>query len=59
MAVREASVMIVKGLVVLGRVKTGSWVKVACKVLNMELHSIVQSHFAPFLVRLWRGQAIM
>ena len=59
MAVRKASVMTVKGLLVLERVKTGPWIKVACKVLNMVLHSGVQSHFAPFLGRLWRGQAIV
>ena len=54
MAVREASVMTMKGLVVSGRVKTGPWVKVACKVLNVVSHPIVQSHFASFLVRSWR-----
>ena len=59
MAVRKASVMTVKDLVVLGRVKTGPWIKVACKVLNVVLYSVVQFHFAPFLVRSWRGQAIV
>ena len=33
--------------------------KVACKVLNAVLHSVVQSHFAPFLIRSWRGQVIV
>ena len=51
MAVREALVMTVKALVVLGRVRIGPWVKVTCKVLNVVLHSVVQSHFAPFLIR--------
>ena len=50
-AVREASVMMVKGLVVLRRVKTGPLVKVACNFLNAVSHSVVQFHFAPFLVR--------
>ena len=53
-AVREASVMTIKGLVVLGRVKTGPLVKVACKFLNAMSHSVIQSHFAPFLVGSWR-----
>ena len=57
--VREALVMTVKGLVVSGRVKTGPWVKVACKVLNAVLHSVVQFYFAPFLIRSWKGQAIV
>ena len=51
--------MTIKGLVVSGRIRTGPWVKVAFKVLNAVLHSVVQSHFAPFLVRLWRGRAIV
>ena len=59
MAVREVLVMTMKGLVVSGRVKTDPWMKVTCKVLNVVLHSIVQSHFAPFLVRSWRGWAIV
>ena len=58
-AVREALVMTVNGLVMSGRVKTGSWVKVTCRVLNVVLHAIVQSHFTPFLVRSWRGHAIV
>ena len=58
-AVREALVMTVKGLVMSGRVKTGPWVKIACKFLNAVLHSVVQFHFAPFLVRLWRSWAIV
>ena len=58
-AVREASVMTVKDLVVSERVKTGPWVKVTCRVLNAVLHAVVQSHFAPFLVRSWKGQAIV
>ena len=59
MAVKEALVMTVKGLVVSGRARTGPWVKVAFKVLNVTLHSIVQSHFAPFLIRSWRGWTIV
>ena len=59
MAVREALVMTVKSLVVLGRVKTGPLIKVACKFLNAVSHFVIQSHFAPFLVRSWRGQAIV
>ena len=59
MAVREALVITVKGLMVSERAKTGPWVKVTCKVLNVVLHSVVQSHFAPFLVRSWRGQVIV
>ena len=59
MAVREALVMMVKGLVMSGRVKTGPLVKVACKFLNTVLHPVVQSHFAFFLVRSWRGWAIV
>ena len=59
MAVREALVMTIKGLVVSGRIKTGPWVKVAYKVFNAILHSVVQSHFASFLVRLWRGWTIV
>ena len=59
MAVREASVMTVKGLVVSRRVRTGPWAKVTFKVLNVASHSVVQSHFAPFLVRSWRGWAIV
>ena len=59
MAVREASVMTVKGLVVLERVMTGPLVKVACKFLNAVSYSVVQSHFAPFLIRSWRGQVIV
>ena len=51
--------MTVKGLVVSGRARTGPWVKVAFNVLNVVSHSVVQSHFAPFLVRSWRGQAIV
>ena len=58
-AVRKALVMMVKGLVMSGRVKTGSLVKVACSFLNAVSHSVVQSHFALFLVRSWRGQAIV
>ena len=58
-AVSEALVMTVKGLVVSGRARTGPWMKVAFNVLNATSHSVVQSHFAPFLVRLWRGQAIV
>ena len=58
MAVRKALVMTVKGLMVSGRVKTVPWVKVTCKVLNAVLHSVVQSHFAPFLIRLWRSRVI-
>ena len=45
-AVREASVMMVKGLVVSGRVKTGSLVKVTCNFLNAVSHFVVQFHFA-------------
>ena len=59
MAVSEASVMTVKGLMVSGRARTGPWVKVAFSVLNAASHSVVQSHFAPFLVRSWRGHAIV
>ena len=59
MAVSEASVITVKGLVVFGRARTGPWVKVAFNVLNATSHSVVQSHFALFLVRSWRGQAIV
>ena len=51
--------MTVKGLVVSGRARTGLWVKVAFNVLNAVSHFVVQSHFAPFLVRSWRGQAIV
>ena len=58
-AVREALVMTMEGLVVFGRARTGPWVKVTFNVLNMTLHSVVQSHFAPFLIRSWRGQAIV
>ena len=58
-AVSKTSVMTVKGLVVSGRARTGPWVKVTFNVLNVTSHSVVQSHFAPFLVRLWRGQAIV
>ena len=58
-AVSEALVMTVKGLVVSGRARTGPWMKVAFNVLNATSHSVVQSHFAPFLVRSWRGQAIV
>ena len=58
-AVRKASVMMMKDLMVLGRVKTGPWVKIAYRVLNAVLHSIVQSHFAPFLIKSWRGWAIV
>ena len=59
MAVRGASVMIVKGLLMSGRARTGPWMKVACKVLNVVLHSNVQFHFAPFLVKSWRGWVIV
>ena len=59
MAVREALVMTVKDLVVSERVRTGPWVKVAYKVLNAVSHSVVQFHFAPFLIRAWRGWAIV
>ena len=59
MAMREALVMTMKGLVVPRRVKTGPWVKVAYKVLNAVLHSVVQFHFVSFLVRSWRGWAIV
>ena len=59
MAVREALVIMVKGLVMSERVKTGSLLKVAYNVLNAVSHSVVQSHFASFLVRSWRGQAIV
>ena len=58
-AVGKASVMTVKDLVVFGRAKTGPWVKVTFNVLNVTSHSVVQSHFAPFLVRSWRGWAIV
>ena len=58
-AVSKALVMTVKGLVVSGRARTGPWVKVTFNVLNATSHSVVQSHFAPFLVRLWRGRAIV
>ena len=51
--------MTMNGLVMSGRVKTSPWVKVTCRVLNAVLHAIVQSHFTPFLVRSWRGQAIV
>ena len=51
--------MTMNSLVVSGRVKTGLWVKIACRVLNAVLHVVVQSLFAPFLVRSWRGQAIV
>ena len=59
MAVSKALVMTMNGLMVSRRVKTDLWVKVACRVLNAVLHAVVQSHFAPFLVRSWRGQAIV
>ena len=59
MAVREALVIMVKGLVVSGRVKTNPWVKVACKILNAVLHLGIQSHFASFLVKSWRGWVIV
>ena len=59
MAVREVLVMTMKSLVVSRRVKTGPWVKVTYKVLNVVLHSVVQFHFASFLVRSWRGQVIV
>ena len=58
-AVSEASVMTIKGLVVSRRARIGPWMKVAFNVLNATSHSVVQSHFAPFLVRLWRGRAIV
>ena len=58
-AVSEVSVITVKGLVVSGRARTGPWVKVAFNVLNATSHSVIQSHFAPILVRLWRGWAIV
>ena len=59
MAVSEASVMTIKGLVVSRRARTSPWVKVAFNVLNVTSHSVVQSHFAPFLVRSWRGWTIV
>ena len=59
MTVRKALVMTVNGLVMSGRVKTDLWMKVACRVLNAVLHAVVQSHFTPFLVRSWRGRAIV
>ena len=40
-AVKEALVIMVKGLVVSGRVKTGFLVKVACNFLNAVSHSMV------------------
>ena len=58
-AVSKASVMTIKGLVVSGRARTGPWVKVTFNVLNVTSHSVVQSHFAPFLVRSWRSWAIV
>ena len=59
MAVRETPVITVKGLVVSERVKTGPWVKVTHKVLNAVLHFCCPVPFAPFLVRSWRGWAIV
>ena len=40
-AVRKTSVMMVKGLVVSGRIRTGPLIKVACNFLNAVLHAMV------------------
>ena len=58
-AVREASVMMVKGLATSGIAKMGFFRKASQMVSKAFWHSLVQDHVAPFFVRSWSGRAMV